>query len=187
MLVKYFDNVLNKVINRIWELKVTNKCDSPALIKSIIDAFEEYDIPHENLIQIMSDSPNLMHGKYNCIVTRITLDFAPHIVDLGGCFLHHVNNAIKNATYKLHDAEDIEEFLQDLSSFFSFLVEFAEEFSQIQEELHIPKHRLIKYAAVRFLSIYSSVKRVLEQYDAIKLLFLVNIPKCDSKVSKQES
>ena len=185
MLVKFFDSEVNKVINRFWELKVTNKCDSPALVKAITDAFADHDVPYSNLIQIMSDSPNLMRGKYEGVVTRMTQDYAPHIVDLGGCSLHHVNNAIKNATYKLHKAEYVEEFLQDLSSFFSFHVEFAEEFSQIQEELHIPKHRLIKYVVVRFLSIYSSLKRVLEQYDAIKLLFQVKIPKYHTKVANQ--
>ena len=75
--------------------------------------------------------------------------------------------------------------MQDLSAFFSFHVEFAEEFSRLQEELQIPKHRLIKYVIVRFLSIYPSIVRVLEQYEPIKLLFLVRIPENHPKVNKQ--
>ena len=79
----------------------------------------------------------------------------------------------------------LKNFLQDLSAFFSFHIEFAEEFSQLQEELQIPKHRLIKYVIVRFLSIYPSIVRVLEQYEPIKLLFLVRIPENHPKVNKQ--
>ena len=56
---------------------------------------------------------------------------------LRGCSLHYAKS-IKNATFKLHKAEKIEEFLQDPSTFFSFHIEFAEEFSQLQEELQIP-------------------------------------------------
>ena len=187
MLVKFFDTEFNNITNRFWELRVVNKADSDALVKAIVNTFQQHNVPFSNLIQIMSDSPNVMRGPYKGVVTRLKRDYAPHIVDLGGCSLHYVDNAIKNATYKLHKAEDIEEFLQDLSTFFSFHVEFAEEFSKIQEELQIPKHRLIKYIIVRFLSIYPSIKTVLEQYEAIKLLFLVKIPQKHHKVAKQAS
>ena len=97
-----------------------------------------------------------------------------------------MSNAVKNATPKLHKAEKIEEFLQDTSSFFSFHVEFANEFSDLQEELKIDQHCLIKYIQVRFLSIYTSVKRVLEQYEALKSLFLNRIPNYHPKVAKQD-
>ena len=185
MLVKFFDTEFNNITNRFWELRVVNKADSDALVKAIVNTFQQHNVPFSNLIQIMSDSPNVMRGPYKGVVTRLKRDYAPRITDLGGCSLHYVDNAIKNATYKLHNAEVIEEFLQDLSTFFSFHVEFAEEFSKLQEELQIPKHRLIKYIIVRFLSIYSSIKNVLEQYEAIKLLFLVKIPQKYHKVTKQ--
>ena len=179
--------VKNFQTNRFWELRVVNKANSDALVKAIVNTFQQHNVPFSNLIQIMSDSPNVMRGPYKGVVTRLKRDYAPHITDLGGCSLHYVDNAIKNATYKLHNAEVIEELLQDLSTFFSFHVEFAEEFSKLQEELQIPKHRLIKYIIVRFLSIYSSIKTVLEQYEAIKLLFLVKIPGKYHKVAKQAS
>ena len=79
----------------------------------------------------------------------------------------------------------LKNFCRILAHFFSFHVEFAEEFSKLQEELQIPKHRLIKYIIVRFLSIYSSIKTVLEQYESIKLLFLVKITQKYHKVAKQ--
>ena len=133
----------------------------------------------------MSDSPNVMRGEHNGVITPITRKYAPHLIDLGGCSLHYVSNAVKNATQKLYKAEEVEEFLQDICSFFSFHVEFAEEFRELQEELEIPQHRLVKYCTVRFLSIYSSVKRALEQYETLKHLFLVNIPKNHRNVAKQ--
>lgn len=155
MLVKFYDSNLGKIVNRFWECKVVNKGDADSLVKCITNSFNEHDVPFGNLIQIMSDSPNVMRGDYKGVITQITKKYAPHLVDLGGCSLHYVSNAVKNATHKLYKAEEVEEFLQDTSSFFSFHVEFAEEFSELQEELEIPKHRLVKYCQVRFLSIYS--------------------------------
>ena len=184
MLVKFYDKEEGKIVNRFWELKETNKGDAASLVKAIRDTFEEHDVPYKNLIQIMSDSPSVMRGPYTGVITQMK-ENAPHLIDLGGCSLHHVSNAVKNATEKLYKAEDIEEFLQDVSTFFSFHVEFAEEFSHLQEELQIPMHRLIKYIDIRFLSIYSSVTRVIEQYEAIKSLFLVKIPRYHPKVAKQ--
>lgn len=186
MLVKFYDTELGKVVNRFWESKITNKGDSDSLVKAITTTFEEHDVPFDNLLQIMSDSPNVMRGDHKGVIAQITKKYAPHLIDLGGCSLHHVSNAVKNATPKLHKAEKIEEFLQDTSSFFSFHVEFANEFSDLQEELEIDQHRLIKYIQVRFLSIYTSVKRVLEQYEALKSLFLNRIPNYHPKVAKQD-
>ena len=125
MLVKFYDTELGKVVNRFWESKITNKGDSDSLVKAITTTFEEHDVPFDNLLQIMSDSPNVMRGDHKGVIAQITKKYAPHLIDLGGCSLHHVSNAVKNATPKLHKAEKIEEFLQDTSSFFSFHVEFA--------------------------------------------------------------
>ena len=148
MLVKFFDDELGKVVNRFWDSKITNKATADLLVKAIINSFREHNVPTDNCIQIMSDSPNTMRGPYKGVVTQITKNYAPHLMDLGGCSLHYASNAVKNATHKLYKAEEIEEFLQDSSTFFSFHVEFAEEFSELQEEIQIEKHRLVKYCLV---------------------------------------
>ena len=76
-------------------------------------------------------------------------------------------------------------FLQDISTFFSFHVEFCEIFSHIQEIFNLEKHRILRYCEVRFLSIYPVVERTIEQYKAIENLFLNVIPKDHKKVAKQ--
>ena len=184
LMVKFYDKEEEKLTNRLWELKEANKGDAESIVRIIRSAFEEHDVPYENLIQVMSDSPSVMRGKYNGVITKLK-ENAPHIIDLGGCSLHHVSNSVKNATEKLYKADEIDEFLHDVCSFFSRHVQFAEEFSELQEELQIPQHQLIKYVEVRFLSIYSCVIRILEQFEAIKSLFLERIPKYYPKVAKQ--
>ena len=186
MIVKFYDNELEKITTRFLELKVANKGNASSIVQAILGTFQQHDIPFTNMIQIMSDSPAVMRGKYQGVVTQFRNEHSPHIIDLGGCSLHHVSNAVRNATDKLYKAGDIEEFLQDICTFFNNHVEFAEEFDDLQQQLNIPQHCLIKYIVVRFLSIYPSVKRAIEQYDAIKILFLINIPKYHPKVAKQD-
>lgn len=72
------------------ELKVANKGDAESLVKAITDTFKEHGIPFTNMMQIMYDSPAVMRGKYKGVVTQFKNKYAPHIIDLGGCSLHHV-------------------------------------------------------------------------------------------------
>ena len=126
-----------------------------------------------------------MRGFFNGVVTKIKSEYASHLIDIGGCSLHQISNAVKNSLSELYLCNDLEDFLQDISAFFSFHVEFCEPFSHIQEVFSLEKHQLLRYCEIRFLSIYPVVERSIEQYKAIKKLFLDDIPKYHKKVAKQ--
>ena len=66
--MKFFDTEFNNITNRFWELRVVNKADSDALVKAIVNTFQQHNVPFSNLIQIMSDSPNVMRGPYKGVV-----------------------------------------------------------------------------------------------------------------------
>ena len=133
----------------------------------------------------MTDNPNVMRGVLTGVVTQLKSKYADHLIDIGGCSLHHVSNAIKNSLPELHNSEELEDFLQNVSSFFTFHVEFCEKFSHIQEIFDLKKHRILQYCEVRFLSVYPVFERLIEQYKALKQLFLEEIPKYHKKVAKQ--
>ena len=78
-----------------------------------------------------------------------------------------------------------EDFVQDLYTFFSFHVAFADIFSDLQDTFDVVKHRLIQYSGVCFMSIYKVFVRCIEQYKPLKELFTSTIPKYHSKVRKQ--
>ena len=50
-------------------------------------------------------------------------------------------------------------------------VSLTDEFIELQEELELVQHRLLRFVEVRFLSMFSVVQRVIEQYPALKLFF----------------
>ena len=116
----------------------------------------------------MSDNPNVMRGILSGLVTQIKSKYADHMSDIGGCSLHHMHNATKNSLPELHNYEDLEDFLQDVSAFFSFHVEFAQIFSEIQDIFNLEQHKILRYCEVRFLSVYPVIIRLIEQYKAIK-------------------
>ena len=99
--------------------------------------------------------------------------------------MHQISNTVKNSLPELFQSSELEDFLQDISAFFPFHVEFCEDFAHIQEVFNLVKHQLLKYCEIRFLSIYPVVKRSIEQFKAIEYLFLVFIPKNHKKVAKQ--
>ena len=133
----------------------------------------------------MSDNVNVNRGCHNGAVTQIKDRYAKHLVDIGGCSLHHVTNAYEQALKKLYRFEELEDFVQDVSSFFSFHIEFAEKLEELQQVLDLSKHRFFRYCPVRFLSIYIVVNRILEQMKVLKKLFLEEIPKDYPKVFLQ--
>ena len=133
----------------------------------------------------MTDNLNVMRGQFKGVVTKIKSEHANHLVDIGGCSLHQVSNAVKNSLPELYLCNELEEFLQDISTFFKHHVAFCEPFSHIQDIFDIPEHQLLRYCEVGFLSIYPVVDRAIEQYKAIKQLFVDDIPKNHKKVAKQ--
>ena len=145
----------------------------------------EKTISFDNCIHVMTDNPNVMRGQFKGVVTQLKVEHASHLVDIGGCSLHHVSNAVKNCLPELYLCNELEDFLQDVSAFFSFHVEFSEIFSHIQDIFNLEKHQILRYCEVRFLSIYPVVVRIIEQYKAIKKLFLDTKPKNHKKVAKQ--
>ena len=185
-MVKFFDKEKNQVSERFLDVSICNKGSSDDITQQVAEMFVRNQLNYENLIHIMTDNPNVMRGKYTGVVKQITSKYANHVVDIGGCSLHHVANSVKNSLPELHRYEYIEDFMQDTSTFFTIHVEFAESFSCIQEVFDIEQHRLLKYYEGRFLSAYPVVERLLEQYKALKKLFLEEIPNNYPKVNDQK-
>ncbi|CAL4189446.1 unnamed protein product [Meganyctiphanes norvegica] len=185
ILIKFYDEGHGDITTRFLDICVCNNGTADVIASVIVDFFNKNNLSFDNLIQIMSDNPNVMRGVLSGLVTQIKSKYAGHMVDIGGCSLHHVSNAIKNSLPELHNYEELEDFLQDAHAFFSFHVEFCEKKSEIQEIFDLEKHKILRYCEVRFLSVYPVVVRLIEQYKPLKKLFLEEIPKNYKKVAKQ--
>ena len=185
IMIKFYDESIDDITTRFLDLCIYNKGSSDAITQSVVDSINKNNLPFDSLIHVMSDSPQVMRGIHKGVVTQISSKFARHIFDIGGCSLHHVSNSIKNSLPELYKMDEIEDFLQDISAFFSFHVEFCDEYAHIQDIFNLEKHRILTYCEVRFLSIYPIVERAIEQISAINKFFLHEIPHNHPKVAKQ--
>ena len=113
-MVKFYDEL--KGIQIVFlDLKKCNKSNSDNLTRIVVECFQEHNLPWGNLIQVMSDSCSIMRGIHKGVVTQLRNKYAKHIVDIGGCSLHHVSNACEHALKELFRFEALEDFVQDAS------------------------------------------------------------------------
>lgn len=186
LMVKFHDLSLDEVTTRFLDIWVCNKGNSESITNHVVNTIRSNNLSFDNLIQVMTDNPNVMRGIHTGVVTTLRNEYASHLIDIGGCSLHHISNTIKNSLPELYQSNELDNYLQDVSAFFSFHVEFVDEFSEIQDIFDLENHRLLKYSEIRFLSIYIVVERVIEQHKAIEKLFLHKIPKYHKKVALQK-
>ena len=117
---------------------------------------------------VMSDSPNVMRGKRSGVIKQLT-SVMPHLIDIGGCTLHHVSNAAKYASQEF--GEPVEEFVQDLFYFFRNHPSAVQDLEYYQKILNIEQHKVLRCVETRWLSLIPVSERILEQLQALKSLF----------------
>ena len=185
VMVKFYDASRSNISTRFLDITECNQGSSDDITQHVVDVINKNNLSFDNLIQVMSDNPNVMRGIHTGVVKQITSKYASHLVDIGGCTLHHVSNAVKNSLPEPFNCEKIEELLQDASVFFKRHVQFAEKYEKIQEILNVEKHKILRYCEVRFLSVYIVVDRLIEQFSPFKYLFLNEIPKHHKEILQQ--
>ena len=117
----------------------------------------------------MSDSPNVMRGEKGGVIALIKKRHCPGLIDIGGCSLHHISNAISYGVGSLGDT--IEEFAVDVHAFFKHRTGKAEEYKDLQHILDLPDHRILRFVGTRWLCMHQVAKRLLEQWPALQEYF----------------
>ena len=108
---------------------IANERKADDLAAAVVKTFEDYGIPFEDLLQLMTDNPIVMCSLYTGIVTQLKQKYADHLLDIGGCSLHHLTNGAKKSVKELYRYEEIEDFVQDLYTFFTH-DEFIDKFRE---------------------------------------------------------
>ena len=88
IMIKYWDNNLDKVVTRFLDAPVCNIATGESLFNALAGALETRQIPWENLIGFASDSASVMVGKRNSVLSRVLLK-QPRVFSMG-CVCHLV-------------------------------------------------------------------------------------------------
>ena len=90
---------------------IPKKGKSDDLVATVVKTFEDYGIPFENLLQLRTDNPNVMRSLYTGVLTQLKQKCGDHLLDIGGCSLHHLTNGAKKSVKELYRYEEIEDIV----------------------------------------------------------------------------
>ena len=107
-MVKFYDKTYNDMCIRFLDICVCNNATADQITKHVVNIIRENNLSFDNLIHVMTDNPNVMRGQFKGVVTKIKSEHANHLVDIGGCSLHQVSNAVKNSLPELYLCNELE-------------------------------------------------------------------------------
>lgn len=137
------------------------------LYKTVINVLDNANIPHLNLIGFASDGCNTMMGANNSVVSRLKTVY-PGIVILK-CICHSLHLCASHACEEL--PRMCEDLARDIYNFFKNSSKRQSQFIEFQTFCNADPHKILRPSQTRWLSLISVVKRLLEQWDALKLFF----------------
>lgn len=167
------------VITQFWDLLPVYNLKNPdpeqisagAIAKhifiNVIDSFNKHDVNIENIIGFGSDGCSTMMGKNNSVSSRMKEMFPG--VFIMRCICHSLHLCCSEACKSL--PRRLEDFALNVYNFFSHSSKRQSQFVEFQTFLNLDVHKILHPSQTRWLSLYSVVERLLEQWDALHLYF----------------
>lgn len=168
------------VMTQFWDLLPVYNLNNPEQIKAgataenfftnVIHSFKKYDVNVENIIGFGSDGCSVMMGKNNSVSSRMKETFPGKFIMRCICNSLHLccSEACKSLPRRLED------FARNVYNFFSQSSKRQSQFVEFQNFLNLDVHKILHPSQTRWLSLFSVVERLLEQWnqwDALRLLF----------------
>ena len=143
----------------------------------------EDGLPVDRICTLVRDGPNVNKAIFQKMNELVLWDFPAYLglVDIGSCSIHVIQNAFGKDLE--HYGKDVDQLCLDLYSLFKYSAARREDFKEVQEEIELDTNNFLQHTEVRWLSIGPSIKRILEQWDAITH-FVAELAKDSKKVPK---
>lgn len=183
IVVRYFNQDSGRIVSSFYELVNVYKNDvdsatASVIFDAIINAFKTQNIPMSNIIGFGSDGCNTMMGDQNSVKSRF-IDACPGI-HVTKCVCHSLHLCASEACKSL--PRHVEDMPRDIFSFFKSSAKRKSIFQGYQQFLNLKVHRMLHPSQTRWLSLHPVVKRISEQWGALRLFFtdMVQIEKIAS-------
>ncbi|CAH2088499.1 unnamed protein product [Euphydryas editha] len=115
-----------------------------------------------------ADTTNVMFEEQGGVIAKIR-HVNPHCMFIK-CVCHStalcVSHASKNAIPRA-----INQIVQEVYGYFAHSSKRQKEFIVYQDFIGTEKHKILRHYEIRWLSLHACIKRILEQWDALKLFF----------------
>ena len=140
-------------------------------------------IPVAKLVTLVQDGPNVnktIFQKMDELIRHDNPEFTG-LVDLGSCSIHTIHNAFGKGLEKC--GKEIDQLCMDLHALFKYSAARCEDFREVQIEMDLDLTNFLQHTVVRWLSIGSAVKRILEQWEALTQ-FVTDLAKDPKKLPR---
>ena len=171
ILVKFYDTVERKMTTTLLDLiNIYDRYGSAsgeALFNAIMSCLNTYSIPLSNFIGFAADGASNIMGSVNSVTSRLK-NASPGII-VFKCVAHSIHLCSSEAAKTLPRA--CEDLVRNIYSFFAHSAKRKFEFKEYQLFCNVKPHKILHPSATRWLSLHMAVRRVLEQWQPLKLYF----------------
>ncbi|CAH1099852.1 unnamed protein product [Psylliodes chrysocephalus] len=175
--VRFFHPKVCRVQTLFWRLlqifsgdepeKANQGATSQRLYEEILKLFSKNDFPLQNMIGFASDGCNTMFGSKNSVAIKLTND-VPGLM-LQKCICHSLHLCASEACKNL--LRRCEDLARNIYGFFKNSAKRQAMFKEFQDFCNTEPHKILRPAQTRWLSLLQVVRRILEQWEPLKLFF----------------
>ena len=160
------------VVVRFLEMCLCSLGTAAAYFEKVESVFNNKSIPWHNCIAFSVDNASVNVGRRNSIKTRLE-EKNPAVYTLG-CPCHFLHNGAHAAAKKLEGASgfDVEEICVDVFYYFDHSTKRKGELADFSHFCNTESRKMLKYVSTRWLSLQTSVERILKQYQPLCSYFL---------------
>lgn len=180
LVVRYYKD--RKVIDCFFGLIPLVAGDATTLYSKITSFLLENQIPYKsNLIGFAADGANVMMGRNNSVAALFSKDIKDLFIMK--CICHSFHLCASYACEKL--PRSLENLVRDIYNYFANSPKRTAEFKEFQTFCNVKMHKILHPCQTRWLSVHAAIKRVLEQYIALKLFFVDAVTNNDVNVCQK--
>lgn len=175
--VRLFHPKMCKIDTFFWKLLQIFSGDEPEkanlgatsqrLYEEITNLLSQNSIPLKNVIGFASDGCNTMFGSKNSVASKLAKDI-PGLM-LQKCVCHSLHLCASEACKKL--PRRCADLARNIYGFFKNSAKRQAMFKEFQDFCNIEPHKILRPSQTRWLSLLQVVKRILEQWEPLKLFF----------------
>ena len=177
--VRVFDDERGLVQTQSFGLRSVSRPNAQEIFRAIEGLIRADKVPwSETLLAYCSDGANVMCGRHNSVLTRLK-DIQPNIWSLH-CTCHAIHLCAEAACKEFLPPR-LQDWLSKMAYFFDRSAKRTVSLVEAQDACGTKRHKLVKPAQTRWLSLQGSVARTLEQWDTQLYYFTT-----DSDVKNRE-
>lgn len=168
VVTKYYSEKDLEVKTKFLTLVDLKGADAQSLFDTLSEALTNANLNIKDAIGFGADTTNVMFGEQGGIIAKIR-HVNPHCMFIK-CVCHSTALCVSHAS-KHNIPRAINQTVQEVYGYFAHSSKRQREFAEYQDFIGTKKHKILKHYEIRWLCLHACIKRILEQWDALKLFF----------------